>query len=338
MVLSLSVAQPQQTSPDFNLQMSLSRSQVLTIEPIQALVSLQNKSEKVQAIRSSLIFTIYYHREGEEKWQPFIPSGPNSTPMIPQSAIFQPGEAINGQFFFLDVASSGEPFFNQPGWYWLKAVFNDLNIESLPQKVHVISPVGKDEEAYAYLLQRRLYKYFILQPGGLLAAQKSDSPVQELTEFLKRYNETKYADYAKCALGLLNLYGFTVEKNPQQSETYFKELANRHDNPIAEWGYYYLGIARAEQNDVPMAVDIFSHVIAETKNPVLKAMAETRRKEFLNRIKGNSKVNPPLPPAEQAIKQLEAEWHLSRTDPYRGYLGSGRVILKTTTNHSRGIV
>lgn len=277
-MLSLCSAEPQQASQSFKLEMSLSRTQVLTIEPIQALVSLQNKSEKAQVFKSSLIFAVFYHREGETKWEPFDPCGPTAAPMVPQTISFRPGEAINGQFFFLDVSASGEPVFNQPGEYWLKAVFHDLDIESSPQKVQVIAPVGKDAEAYGYLLQHRLYKYFTLQPGGLVLAKKSDNPVQGLTDFVEKYNESKYADYAIYALGILNLHGLTIEKNLQQGEARFREVIERQNSPVAEWANYSLAVSSRQHGDMQIANGLLEGIIAKTKNPVLKAMSEDRLK------------------------------------------------------------
>jgi hypothetical protein len=274
--ISSSIAESSDVRPKFALDMTLSRTRLLTLEPIQALVTLRNKSEEVQAVTSSFFGSaIYYHREGETEWQLYNPPGLQPAPPPPRRIVLQPGEVMINYYAFLDVQSSGAPLFNQPGEYWLKAVFHELFIESLPQKVRVAAPTGRDVEAYNHLREHNLARYLTLKPGGLITlARKSDNPIQELKEFVAKYNESIYADYAILAIGLLNGYGLTTERNVLQSETHFRKVTKGKNAVAAEWAYYYLMESSMKKGDMQGAAGFRDRILAETKNPVLKAMSE----------------------------------------------------------------
>jgi len=156
------LAQTPPKSEDFGLALILSQTQAVPLEPIQAVVTLQNKTTTIKEFKTTSIFAVYYRREGAKEWEQFAPSGPTPTPPPTKIVKLPPGGTLSS-WFFLDVTSSNEGVFSQPGVYWVKGAFYDLAIESQPQKVEVIAPVGRDAEAFEALRIIKLDKYLTLR-------------------------------------------------------------------------------------------------------------------------------------------------------------------------------
>ena len=93
-----------------------------------------------------------------------------------------------------------QAFFAEPGEYRLKARYRDLDgtfVESAPVVVRVVPPPSEDDGAYQVTLRRSAEagRFFLRPSGG--AGKRAD----ELREFAAQFGDSRYATYARFALG-----------------------------------------------------------------------------------------------------------------------------------------
>lgn len=142
-----------------------------------------------------------------------------------------------GELITLDL----NEFFPEPGTYQIQAVLHSVGwgeeIESNTATVRILEPQGLDYTAFDFIRNSPRSSYFF---DGIGLAE-SEREFREMNEFMSRFGESAYGDYAVFQLAMVH-FG---RRDYQRAIQYFNQLASRTNFVFADRVSSYLDRARA---------------------------------------------------------------------------------------------
>ena len=222
---------------DLTLEIATAKEEFNQLEPIPLALTLSNKTDETITASTALNFdyhflTLFVRLPGGERQmierlsmlQKFVGVGsgkikPSQTTQLKQ---------------LVDIEL--DKIFPYPGEYQLQAELMDGDskkvIKSNHLRIRIMEPQGLDRQAFDFIKKNGNPSYFL--NGYERVVDKK--PLSILEEFVSRFGETAYGDYATFQLGEVYFYGKDYEKAIKHLE----KLANKPDFVFSERVKEYL--------------------------------------------------------------------------------------------------
>ena len=163
------------------------------------------------------------------------------------------------------------------------------DVRSEPIVITVMKPEGLNAEAAKALNKAGLAEFF--SGNTFNTTQVTEEKMQRLREFVDRFHDSLYADYATLGLGLIQLKGVEDEgwagkpkykPDLATAETYFAALSQSQGSVVKDRATYYLAVCRAKLGEMQAASAILNALKNQTADPVLRFKVEDRLRKKLH--------------------------------------------------------
>ena len=207
---------------ELTLELDTHKQRFVQFEPIPIVMRISNKTTKDVVGHNALIFGTPYlnlFMIGEDGRKHRIPPPTSMTVCCGANPLpFEPGDSYSRAHLW--IVSLGETF-PQEGEYRIQVELSDLNsrekISSNVVKLKIDAPTGLDSEAVEFLKHNADISNFL--NGGFPTKQDT------LKEFVARYGESVYGDYATFILAGRYLAAQEYDKALE----HFTKLADKRD-------------------------------------------------------------------------------------------------------------
>lgn len=238
---------------ELTLEIATSAREVLPIEPMPITITLSNDTERPirghKQIDPGTGFLKIYVARANKPFEQFHSSDRPTLTGIRGSDLLKPGFRISfsGYLFYahpanLDKEKWGQYFFESPGIYRIKAMFEDMDetrIESNVLTVEVKQPTGEDAAAYEFVKnlhnsqEKDVYcGDFLLTRFGRAITPKAQKVLDKKGEFISRFPNSRYARYVYYSLG--NNYRLGVGKGVKRGVRLLERAASYEDFFLAK--------------------------------------------------------------------------------------------------------
>jgi hypothetical protein len=219
------------------LKLSSTKEDFVQLEPIPIILNLRNETDQPIVGHSALDFSnnfvkLFLIREnGETSEIQRLSPVTGNTAASPKK--FGPSENLEAK---QALAFQLDKTFPHPGNYRIQAVLYDAGwsseVRSNVLTIHILKPEGLNLQAFEYIKSLGASSYFFSGVGFSSKEQARAS----LEDFINRFGETAYADYAAFSLGEFYFY----DKEYQRADKRFNHLAKRTDFVLADKAQKYL--------------------------------------------------------------------------------------------------
>ena len=244
-----------------------------------ALWYLKNETSRNQEIKVALHPTLLIREERSSDWITYQRPGQEIALRTASTRLLGAGQVVRSMLT-IDINANLEPIFADPGVYWIKAIFAE--IESKPQRIEVRELQEKDEKAFNYAKEQRLYWFFASDSVKNSSRFDKTEPISQSAEQLKylveNYPRSVYADWSKLGILLVKSLEATNAVRRKQGELYreisqtqkeilvklqdeYKLLAPTLPSPLKEEAYFEAAIIATTLDNSPSAKTYLAEVL-----------------------------------------------------------------------------
>ncbi|HWY21208.1 MAG TPA: hypothetical protein VNX26_08310 [Candidatus Acidoferrum sp.] len=306
--LSTLVARPQearsQAPSSLVSKLEVSSTRILPLEPVQAVLRIQNNSRQPITINASWEIAREI-RTDAGKWETYYPDAvPIAGPSAPHPMRFLPGQARSFETYFdSDSVGNRKHAFSEPGSVYIRVSIGTVVSEAV--RIEVLRPTGADAQALDELRASGLARYFAIDmtdrylqgkaSRDLLERSSGTADSERLTRirteqaqhmaesqfaetqlraFLGKYPASVYSKHAELALGVIALEGTSGDPDRKKARAIFEELRKR--NQLFDAATFELGLLEGQEGNQRQAATHFQELRTSGENPFYRAMASRR--------------------------------------------------------------
>jgi TolA-binding protein len=226
---------------DLTLEIAAPKEEFNQLEPIPLVISLSNKKDRPILGHTTLNFTgnyiqLFVNQLGSEKRRiedltmvrAFVGAHPQK---------ILPGNVLQEkQLIDLDL----DKIFPYPGEYQLQAELLDVDgkktVKSNHLRIRILEPTGLNRQAFEFIKNNSNPSYFLNGYERVV----DNKPLSILEEFVSRFSETAYGDYAVFQLGEV----YFSKEDYKQAIKHLEKVAKKSDFVFAEKVKDYLSKAK----------------------------------------------------------------------------------------------
>ena len=289
-------SEPNATTNTFEVQISFSPQEIFPFEPVPISFSIKNLSgfPNTNLLRSGSSLAI--QRDGETSWHIVSPYNFSPPPLAkPVQVVFEANQTIT-ESQVLGVDYNGDPVFQYPGLYSIKAVtpFGD----SKSTKILVNSVPDNESDVIDEVRKQKLYLWFGWADnpsyfGDYGDEIKSQIAKRNLLAMVRLHSNSRYAQWA--ALGTFWNEKNKIEKDIESRKTdlevamvalkqiqnNMEEQASKYPEPIQSYCWYGAGMIAVQLGDKEHAKNVFEKI---SKTTAVDFFSEQTAKALSNNI------------------------------------------------------
>jgi hypothetical protein len=263
----------------FEVQISSSTREIFPFEPVLISFSIKNLSDapNTNLLRSGSSLAI--QRNGENSWHIICPYNFSPPPLAkPIQVVFEAKQTIT-ESQVLGVNYNGDPVFQYPGVYSIKAItpFG----ESKSTKILVNSVPDNEGDVIDEVRKQKLFLWFGWADnpsyfGDYGDEIKSQIAKTNLLAMVRLHSNSRYAQWA--ALGIFWNEKNKIEKDIEsrktdleaamaalkQIQTNMEEQASKYPEPIQSYCWYGAGVIAVQLGDKEYAKNVFAKISKTT--------------------------------------------------------------------------